>query len=60
MNAPMPQFTPATTQALLVTWDQPSRVQGTCAMSLTSALTFGFDARYCGGCNRAIPQARQT
>ncbi len=39
-------------QALLVTWAQPSRVQGPCAMSITSALTFGFDARYCGQCSR--------
>ena len=37
-------------QALLVTWPQPSRVQGTaggCSMSITSALTFGYSASYC-------------
>jgi len=43
-----------TIQATLVTWAQPSRVQGTlatpCAMGLTSALAFGYDTRYCGGC----------
>lgn len=41
---------PVTAQATLVTWMQPSRVAGTCTMSLTSALAFGFDARYCGQC----------
>lgn len=37
-------------QALLVTWPQPSRVQGAgggCSMSITSALTFGYSASYC-------------
>ncbi|MEN9889861.1 MAG: hypothetical protein RLY78_156 [Pseudomonadota bacterium] len=42
----------ASTQALLVTWSQPSRVTGACTMSLTSALTFGYDNRWCGQCNR--------
>ena len=37
-------------QATLVTWMQPSRVQGSCTMSLTSALTFGYSAAWCGGC----------
>ncbi len=48
---------PAGAQALLVTWSQPSRVQGSCAMSLTSALTFGYDAGWCGVCKttRASP-----
>jgi uncharacterized protein (TIGR03790 family) len=42
---------PATAQATLVTWARPSRVQGsTCSMGLTSALAFGYDAKYCGGC----------
>jgi uncharacterized protein (TIGR03790 family) len=42
---------PATTQATLVTWLQPSRVQGsTCSMGITSALAFGFNANRCGGC----------
>ncbi len=40
-------------QATLVTWSRPSRVQGsTCTMGLTSALTFGYDTRWCGGCRR--------
>jgi uncharacterized protein (TIGR03790 family) len=34
-------------QATLVTWAQPSRVQGSCSMSLTSALALGYDASYC-------------
>lgn len=49
---------PRTVQATLVTWTQPSRVLGpgrlpgeSCYMSLTSALAFGFDARYCGQCS---------
>ena len=44
---------PAATQALLLTWTRPSRVvpgSGPCVMSITSALTLGYDARYCGGC----------
>jgi uncharacterized protein (TIGR03790 family) len=42
-------------QAILVTWRQPSRVQGACSMSLTSALAFGFDASRCGVCSRTEP-----
>jgi uncharacterized protein (TIGR03790 family) len=38
---------PAAVQATLVTWTQPSRVVGSCAMSITSALAFGYDAAYC-------------
>lgn len=41
---------PAGVQATLVTWTQPSRVRGTCSMGLTSALAYGYDAAYCGGC----------
>lgn len=41
---------PAGVQATVVTWSQPSRVRGSCSMSLTSALAFGYDAAYCGGC----------
>lgn len=42
---------PATVQATLVTWTAPSRVVGSCTMSITSALAFGFDARWCAnGC----------
>ena len=44
---------PASIQALLVTWTQPSRVVGaSCAVGLTSALAFGYNAALCGGCNR--------
>lgn len=44
---------PAGVQALLLTWRQPSRVVGTCSMSITSALAFGYDAAWCTpGCNR--------
>lgn len=42
---------PSTAQATLVTWTQPSRVVGPCSMGLTSALAFGYDARYCGLCS---------
>ncbi len=41
---------PATVQATLVTWSQPSRVVGSCAMGITSALALGWDAGYCGLC----------
>ena len=43
---------PATVQATLLTWSAPSRVTGTCNMSFTSAMAFGFDAKYCvsSGC----------
>jgi uncharacterized protein (TIGR03790 family) len=42
---------PVASQALLVTWLRPSRVAGpSCEMGLTSALAFGFDARWCGRC----------
>jgi hypothetical protein len=34
-------------QATLLTWAAPSRVQGSCSMGITSAMAFGFDARYC-------------
>ena len=44
---------PAGIEATLVTWTQPSRVVGAaCAMGLTSALAFGYDASRCGGCSR--------
>jgi uncharacterized protein (TIGR03790 family) len=42
---------PAGVQATLLTWTAPSRVVGTCAMSITSAMAFGFDSKYCGGCS---------
>ena len=43
---------PPGAQATLVTWTQPSRVSGACAMGITSALAFGYSANQCGGCNR--------
>lgn len=50
---------PAGVQATLVTWAAPSRVVGNgCAMSLTSALAFGYDAKYCGsGCTTTASSA---
>ena len=49
---------PAGIQATLVTWSQPSRVVGaSCAMGLTSALAFGYDASMCGGCSRTRASA---
>lgn len=41
---------PAGVQATLITWTAPSRVEGSCAMGITSAMALGFDARYCGRC----------
>ncbi len=38
---------PAGAQATLLTWSAPSRVVGACSMGITSAMAFGFDARYC-------------
>ena len=46
---------PAGVQATLLTWRSPARVVGTCAMSITSALAFGYDAKYCGGCSGTSP-----
>ena len=49
---------PAHIQATLVTWTQPSRVAGvTCAMGITSALAFGYNAALCGGCSRTQASA---
>jgi len=36
-------------QATLLTWTAPSRVSGSCAMGITSALALGFDPKYCSG-----------
>ena len=47
---------PSGIQATLLTWAQPSRVVGsTCTMSITSAMAFGFDPKYCqtGGATTA-------
>jgi len=42
---------PDSAQATLLTFNRPSRVQGpTCSMSITSAMAFGYDAAWCGGC----------
>ena len=38
---------PAGVQATLLTWAAPSRVQGSCSMGITSAMTLGYDPRYC-------------
>lgn len=38
---------PGTVQATLLTWTSPSRVVGACTMSITSAMAFGFDVRWC-------------
>lgn len=55
---------PATVQATLLTWTQPSRVAApvaadgsTCSMGITSALTLGYDAKYCGKCVAPITSA---
>ena len=58
LKAAIDAMLPATVQATLVTWSQPSRVQGaSCAMSLTSALAFGYNAAQCGSCNRTQASA---
>jgi len=38
---------PAGVQATLLTWAAPSRVVGSCAMGITSAMALGYDPRYC-------------
>ncbi|MEI6735296.1 MAG: TIGR03790 family protein, partial [Comamonadaceae bacterium] len=38
---------PSNVQATLLTWNAPSRVVGSCAMGITSAMALGFDAKYC-------------
>jgi uncharacterized protein (TIGR03790 family) len=48
---------PAGVQATLLTWTAPSRVVGTCAMSITSAMAFGYDSKYCGGCSGTAPSS---
>jgi hypothetical protein len=40
---------PSNVQATLLTWTAPSRVAGSCAMGITSALALGFDPKYCSG-----------
>lgn len=42
---------PAGVQASLLAFARPSRVVGArCTMSITSAMAFGYDAAWCGGC----------
>ncbi|XHS79360.1 TIGR03790 family protein [Burkholderiaceae bacterium UC74_6] len=42
---------PSTVQAVLLVWKLPFQVTGaSCSMGITSAMTLGFDAKYCGGC----------
>jgi uncharacterized protein (TIGR03790 family) len=49
---------PGTVQATLLTWTAPSRVVGTCTMSITSALALGFDAQWCANtCETTAPTA---
>ncbi len=49
---------PATVQATLLTWTQPSRVVGSsCSMGITSALALGYNARYCGNCGAPVTSA---
>jgi len=48
---------PANVQATLLTWTQPSRVQGSCSMGITSALAWGYSAARCGGCSRTPASA---
>jgi uncharacterized protein (TIGR03790 family) len=48
---------PSAAQATLVTWSQPSRVQGSCSMGITSALALGYSASRCGACNRTEASA---
>ena len=48
---------PAQAQATLVTWTQPSRVQGSCSMGITSALALGYSASRCGACSRTEASA---
>jgi len=38
---------PAGVQATLFAWAAPSRVVGACSMGITSAMTLGYDTRYC-------------
>ncbi len=38
---------PAGVQATLLAWAAPSRVVGACSMGITSAMTLGYDTRYC-------------
>lgn len=38
---------PAGIQATLLAWAAPSRVVGACSMGITSAMTLGYDTRYC-------------
>jgi uncharacterized protein (TIGR03790 family) len=38
---------PTNVQATLLAWSAPSRVTGSCSMGITSAMAFGYDAKYC-------------
>lgn len=44
--------TPSHIQAYAITWTEPYRVD---CMSMTSAMTFGFNKEYCGGCKPTKP-----
>jgi uncharacterized protein (TIGR03790 family) len=47
LKADMDAKLPSAVQATLLTWAAPSRVTGSCVMSITSALALGFDTKYC-------------
>ncbi len=47
LKARLDAILPFHTQAMLLTFASPSRVVGSCAMGLTSALAFGYDPKYC-------------
>ncbi len=58
LKAEIDRRLPPGVQASLVTWTQPSRVQGAgCAMGITSALAFGYNPALCGGCARTQASA---
>jgi hypothetical protein len=57
LKAHIDALLPGTVQAMLLTFTRPSRVQGPCTASITSALAMGYSPELCGGCaaTRATP-----
>lgn len=47
LKAEIDALTPSHIQAYAISWTEPYRVD---CMSITSAITFGFNKEYCGGC----------
>lgn len=47
LKAQLDRELPARVQATVLTWVHPSRVTGTCAMSITAAFALGYDERRC-------------